>query len=1162
MNGFKSLVSLGLADVPPGRRWRRIDEREWNLSAEQLEDLHGLLYGTGSDGVAEKISRVALVRLLLGSVGFVLDVAEHNGDKDDQIQVADLRWEGTDNSARWLGSNIRRICDISALEQDDHDTDNEVDEDEYDEEYSDEEDDFGGRDGRRKITDKTLPNVVLQNPEFAQDSRMYQDLLEMERKLDWTMTRKKVEIQDSLARNPTTTRTLRLFLSHTVSSQIWQTGSEPMANFETGEGVPAWSFKIEGRLLEVGNQRSKDKAPTRKFSTFIKKMIVELDRDPSLYPEGNIVENPVLDGFTVRRTGDAAVKLRIILYPDHYPEQYKVSPELGDILGIKEESRVGVIQTLWNYIKLHGLQDKVDRRMVRADEKLAPIFRAESIAFQKLPDVVNQYLSTPDPVILFYTIDPSVPPPDRPTAWDIEVKAEDVFLKNRMGVMLQTNRESAQNLVKLDEEIALHAQSLHNSHLKRTFLESFAKNPAEFIQTWLESQSRDLETILGSGPTEGLTMASKQLGKLRQWAGEVISSREKTTVTEEFHELELDIEKRKLAAQKLYLASENYHHALSKKKESESLDNPEKLLPIDTLGVVMIVHGEEYGEDSALGTSLVKLGRAHCKIATLQEAYALTFRDTYLTSLESFGNEVKEYEHQRKKLESRRLSLDAALTKQEKLKNSKKEKDKVEADEEVERSQARYDEAAEDVRAYMHAIQENEIDQLRELTGFLESEVNFVKQYLEVLQETQAEWSSTSDVVPRRAEGPMHTFSRSNSTKTPKRPVQKRTWSSRSNPQSTPADSSDDERTNTSSSSRRPSTTHRRTDSAGTTKASSRPPSRPSSRASRKRSDSLANPDTSMRMSVAGWANSAKKEKFASLQDDDNDHPQGSEGNSPTLQRKSQTNEGTPKETSRILKPPSLQGKKVLSFKAGDEIVVINEVLDEWWMGLFPTPYTEAVSKKPVLLKRSRSGKAYEEDTAYIAPSLQSDDDSPDEGYRTSDLEEEDAYKSKPLNPSHSPFFGGPPDHGLSSTVDDDEDHLMPSISRHGLSDIGPNRTTEPTTPALPMRRASTTDVLATLTPGKKAPPPPPPRRSATPSTTPKIPPRRPSVPASSSSSSLLTPHNTTETPSPKSSLGYDASPFDSLSDLSLPSATACKEFRQNPFKPKGMCSNCFGQHA
>ncbi|KAG7452760.1 BAR-domain-containing protein [Guyanagaster necrorhizus] len=695
-------------------------------------------------------------------------------------------------------------------------------------------------------------------------------------------------------------------------------------------------------------------------------------------------------------------------------------------------------------------------------------------------------------------------------------------------------------------------------------------------------------------------MASKQLGKLRQWAGEVISSREKATVTEEFRELELDIEKRKLAAQKLCLASEDYHHALSKKKESESLDNPEKLLPIDTLGVVMIVHGEEYGDDSALGTSLIKFGRAHCKIATLQEAYALTFRDTYLASLESFGNEVKEYEHQRKKLESRRLSLDAALTKQEKLKNSKKEKDKLEADEEVERAQARYEEAAEDVRAYMHAIQENEIDQLRELTNFLESEVNFVKQYLDVLQETQAEWSSTSDVIPRRADGPMHTFSRSSNTKTPKRPGQKRSLSGPSNPQSLHVDSSDDERTNTSSFGRRPSASHRRNDSVGTAKASSRPPSRPSSRASRKRSDSLANPDSSMRMSVAGWANSAmgsvrgkKKEKFASLQDDDDDHIQGSEGSSPvsmspsfttTLRRKSQSKDGTPKEPSRILKPPSLQEKKIvralydfngssdeLSFKAGDEIIVVNEVLDEWWMGLldgkqglFPTSYTEAISKKPVLLKRSRSGKAYEEDTAYIAPSFQSDDDSPDEGYRTSDLEEEDAYKSKPLNPSHSPFFGGPPDHGLSSTImdDDDDDHLMPSVSRHGVSDTGPNRTVGPTPPALPMHRSST-DILATLASGKKAPPPPPPpRRSATPSTTPKIPPRRPSVPASSSSSSLLAPQSTTETPSPKSSFGYDASPFDSVSDLSLPSTTTCKEFRQNPFKPRGMCSNCFEHHA
>jgi hypothetical protein len=56
---------------------------------------------------------------------------------------------------------------------------------------------------KRKLTDKTIPNVILQNPDFAEDSQMYQDLLEMERRLDWTMMRKKVEVQDALTRNPT-----------------------------------------------------------------------------------------------------------------------------------------------------------------------------------------------------------------------------------------------------------------------------------------------------------------------------------------------------------------------------------------------------------------------------------------------------------------------------------------------------------------------------------------------------------------------------------------------------------------------------------------------------------------------------------------------------------------------------------------------------------------------------------------------------------------------------------------------------------------------------------------------------------------------------------------------------------------------------------------------
>jgi hypothetical protein len=86
-------------------------------------------------------------------------------------------------------------------------------------------------------------------------------------------------------------------------------------------------------------------------------------------------------------------------------------------------------------------------------------------------------------------------------------------------------------------------------------------------------------------------------------------------------------------------------------------------------------HGEEFGEDSAFGelfvssvdnhahaqwtsgTSLVNLGEAHSKVAALQEAFALTLQDTFLASIKRFGEDIKDYEHQRKKLDSRRCVL-------------------------------------------------------------------------------------------------------------------------------------------------------------------------------------------------------------------------------------------------------------------------------------------------------------------------------------------------------------------------------------------------------------------------------------------------------------------------------------------------------------------------
>ncbi|KAK7677179.1 hypothetical protein QCA50_019888 [Cerrena zonata] len=372
---------------------------------------------------------------------------------------------------------------------------------------------------KRKLTDKNLPSTILSSPTHSVDSQMYQDLVQMERRLDWTMTRKRAEVQDALSRTITTTRTLRIFLSHTVSGQAWQQGETSASatpapdgnvNPETGEGVPAWQFKIEGRLLEPPNQRAKDRVPPRKLSTFIKSMVVELDRDPAQYPDGNIVEfsrssapNP-LDGFTIRRRGDTLTKIRVVIHLEQQPEVYKVTPELLSVIGVKEETRVGIQQAVWNYIKLENLQDKVDRKMIHADAKLKPIFGQDSIPFMEIPHRINRQLLPPDPIILYYTLNPSHAPPEKPQAYDVEVKVDDVAMRARMNhAAVAVTQDTAKELARMDDEIATLTQSLTQSHLKATFLNSFASDPQAFIQNWLESQSRDLETILANGQSEG-----------------------------------------------------------------------------------------------------------------------------------------------------------------------------------------------------------------------------------------------------------------------------------------------------------------------------------------------------------------------------------------------------------------------------------------------------------------------------------------------------------------------------------------------------------------------------------------------------------------------------------------------------------------------------------
>lgn len=172
------------------------------------------------------------------------------------------------------------------------------------------------------------------------------------------------------------------------------------------------------------------------------------------------------------------------------------------------------------------------------------------MAFQQIPELVNRFLQPPDPIVLNYVLKPTEMPPTVPQAWDAEIIMEDTSFKSRMNqVIVNTSNETARDLVKYDEEVnqpfsfkylstiilthpqcSILATSIHNSQLKRNFLTDFASNPSHFIQTWLESQSRDLESVLGTGPSEGHSVREEELKRSEffrlPWVEEAVAIQE------------------------------------------------------------------------------------------------------------------------------------------------------------------------------------------------------------------------------------------------------------------------------------------------------------------------------------------------------------------------------------------------------------------------------------------------------------------------------------------------------------------------------------------------------------------------------------------------------------------------------------------------------------
>ena len=190
----------------------------------------------------------------------------------------------------------------------------------------------------RAPTDLNLPDGIEETV-LGDGVQQYKTLQEFERKLDATMMRMRLQLQDNLYRRPKYYRTLRIFIWNTVKDQPWQIDNldENAFDFDTG-AQSTYKIFINGKLLpdqdpiggdsdEDGNsedehtaagkekgdsamdvdEETRDKAITKaaadqdaaedldktspvhskaRLSHFFKAITVDMHRDPNLQPDG------------------------------------------------------------------------------------------------------------------------------------------------------------------------------------------------------------------------------------------------------------------------------------------------------------------------------------------------------------------------------------------------------------------------------------------------------------------------------------------------------------------------------------------------------------------------------------------------------------------------------------------------------------------------------------------------------------------------------------------------------------------------------------------------------------------------------------------------------------------------------------------------------------
>lgn len=156
------------------------------------------------------------------------------------------------------------------------------------------------------------------------------------------------------------------------------------------------------------------------------------------------------------------------------------------------------------------------------------------------------------------------------------------------------------------------------------------------------------------------------------------------------------------------------HHALYPQPEGQ-------------LGDCMIKHGRELADTSVYGRALVEVGESYKQLAEIKYSFEDTVKQNFLEPLQSLQNkELKEVNFHRKKVHSRRLDYDG--------KKRKQGAGGAGTEEEIQAAEEKFNESKLLAEAAMHNLLESDTDQILQLSAFVDAEVDYHRQSVDVLQ--------------------------------------------------------------------------------------------------------------------------------------------------------------------------------------------------------------------------------------------------------------------------------------------------------------------------------------------------------------------------------------------------------------------------------------------